>query len=106
MKVYAVAELDITDQSWVAEYVRAVTPMVERYGGRYLARTPKIETLEGERTAPQIFLIVEWPSREAADAFYRSDEYRPYLQKRLQGARNELRIVAGEDITGAARMNA
>ena len=106
MKVYAVAELDITDQSWVAEYVREVTPMVERHGGRYLARTPKIEALEGERKPPQIFLIVEWPSREAADAFYRSDEYRPYLQKRLQGARNELRIVAGEDITGAARMNA
>ncbi|MGI9099900.1 MAG: DUF1330 domain-containing protein [Solirubrobacteraceae bacterium] len=40
MRHYAVAELDITDPGWVAEYVAAVTPLVEARGGRYLARTP------------------------------------------------------------------
>ena len=39
MKHYAVAELEITDPAWVADYVANVTPMVERRGGRYLART-------------------------------------------------------------------
>jgi len=33
VKYYAVAELDVTDPSWVAEYVADVTPMVERRGG-------------------------------------------------------------------------
>lgn len=104
MKCYCVAELDITDQSWVPSYVENVTKLVEKFGGRYLARTSNIEKLEGERTTPQIFLILEWQSKEAALAFYESDEYKPYRQSRLKGARNELVLVAGEDITKTAQI--
>ena len=104
MKYYCVAELDITDRAWVSDYVRNVTKLVERHGGRYLARTSNIEKLEGERKAPQIFLIIEWPSRDAALAFYESDEYKPYRSSRMEGARSELALVAGEDMTNAAQM--
>lgn len=103
MKYYCVAELDITDQSWVPVYVREVTKLVERYGGRYLARTPKVERLEGAVEAPQIYLIIEWPSREAALAFYESEEYAPYLKSRLEGSAGKLVLVAGEDITDMRR---
>ena len=105
MKYYSVAELEITDQSWVSEYVKNVTAMVERAGGRYLARTSKIERMEGERKTPQIFLIIEWPSKDAAEAFYESAEYRPYRESRIKGARNEFVLVAGEDIAKAARIS-
>lgn len=104
MKYYSVAELYITDRGWVQEYVRDVTKLVEKSGGRYLARTPNVEKLEGESPAPQIFLIIEWPSREAALGFYESDEYSPYLKSRLAGAKGELSLVAGEDVTLAARV--
>src|ERR1041385_9243080 len=104
MKYYCVAELNITDQGWIPAYVENVTKLVEQRGGRYLARTPNIEKLEGEHKAPQIFLIMEWPSKESALAFYESDEYRPYRRSRTEGARGELMLVAGEDITGAARI--
>lgn len=99
MKCYAVAEIEITDPGWVRDYVANVTPMVERHGGRYLARTPNVEKVEGERAPAQIHLIVEWPSKQAADAFYASDEYRPYRERRKRGARNEFVLVAGEDAT-------
>ena len=102
MKYYCVAELDITDRNWVQEYVHHVTRLVERHGGKYLARTPDIERLEGGKKVPQIFLIIEWPSKEAALTFYGSDEYRPYLKSRLEGARSELVLVAGEDVANAA----
>jgi uncharacterized protein (DUF1330 family) len=104
MKYYAVAEIDITDQNWVRDYVKNVTRLVERAGGRYLARTSRIEKIEGERKIPQIFLIIEWPSKDAAEAFYASDEYRPYRQSRLAGARNEFVLVAGEDMNKSARI--
>jgi uncharacterized protein (DUF1330 family) len=104
MKYYSVAELYIIDRSWVQAYVQNVTKLVEQRGGRYLARTSNIEKLEGERNAPQIFLIIEWPSRDAAVAFYESDEYRPYRQSRMAGAGNEFMLVAGEDITGTAQV--
>lgn len=105
MKYYVVAEMQITDPSWVGPYVENVTRLIERAGGRYLARTPKIEILEGDRPAPQIQLLIEWPSREAALAFYHGDEYRPYLESRTAGGHGEFRLVAGEDVTGAAHID-
>jgi len=77
MKYYSVAEIELTDQGWVRTYVKNVTQLVEQRGGRYLARTSEIEQLEGERKIPQIFLIIEWPSKDVAKGFYECDEYRP-----------------------------
>lgn len=104
MKWYAVAEIDVTDRGWVPEYLERVTALVERHGGRYLARTPRAEKLEGDRPVPQVSLIIEWPSREAAMAFYESAAYRPYRERRLAGARNEFVLVPGEDVAGRARI--
>ena len=104
MKYYSVAEIEITDQNWIPAYVENVTRLVEQGGGRYLARTSKIEKLEGERKVPQIFLIIEWPSKDVAKAFYECDEYRPYRQSRIEGATNEFLLVAGEDMTRTAQM--
>ncbi len=104
MRYYAVARLDVTDPGWVREYVAEVTPMVERHGGRYLARTATIERVEGDRDAPQVVLLIEWPSREAARAFYDSEEYAPFRSARMRGARNEFLLVAGEDVNGVARI--
>lgn len=104
MKHYAIAEIDVTDPSWVRDYVEQVTPLVEARGGRYLARTPRVEMLEGQGEPPPLVLVIEWPSREAAVEFYESDEYRPHRERRQAGARNEFLLVAGEDVTGAARL--
>jgi uncharacterized protein (DUF1330 family) len=104
VKYYVVAEIDLTDPAWVAEYVREVTKMIERRGGRYLARTPRIEKLEGDRPPPQVVLLIEWSSRDEAMAFYESDEYRPYRESRIAGSRTQLALVAGEDVTGAAHI--
>ena len=104
MRHYAVAELSVTDPSWVASYVAEVTPMVERHGGRYLARTGRVERIEGGREPAQVFLLMEWPSREAVDAFYESEEYRPFREARRSGSSGEFFIVAGEDQTGAAKV--
>ncbi len=104
MKCYAIARIDVTDPAWVPDYVATVTGLVEARGGRYLARTPRADRIEGERPLPGIFVIIEWPSRQAAEAFYASGEYQPYLSARLRGASSELVLVAGEDINRVARM--
>ncbi len=104
MKYYLIGEIEVTDQSWVPDYVKDVTGMVERWGGRYLARTPKLEKIEGGRKPLQMVVIVEWPSKETALKFYESEEYRPYRQNRLAGAKNEFLLVAGEDVTNTAHI--
>jgi uncharacterized protein (DUF1330 family) len=104
VKYYFIGEIEVTDQSWVPDYVKNVTDMVERHGGKYLARTPKIEKIEGERRLMPMCVILEWPSKETAVSFYESEEYRPYRQNRIAGAKNEFLLVAGEDVTQTARI--
>jgi uncharacterized protein (DUF1330 family) len=104
MKYYTVAELSVTERGWARDYVANVTPMVERFGGRYLARTTAFEKLEGDREPLQMVLIIEWPDEEAAGAFYECEEYRPYRERRLAGSRGEFMLVAGEDVNGLARI--
>jgi len=104
MKYYSVAELDITDPKWVRAYSKNVTKLVEQRGGRYLARTSRVERVEGGRRNPQVFLLIEWPSKEAAQAFYDSEEYRPYRESRLAGSTGEFALVAGTDDAGEAQI--
>jgi len=104
MKYYAVAEINITDPAWITRYVKETTRLVEEHGGRYLARTPHLEKLEGDRPAPQISLIIEWPSEEAAMAFYNSDEYKPLRDSRRSGSTGEFLLIAGEDINRVAQI--
>ena len=104
MKYYVVGEVEITEQGWVPDYIRNVTGMVERRGGRYLARTSIVERLEGDRKLPQILVILEWPSKESAVAFFESEEYRPYRKSRSIGAKNEFLLAAGEDLAKAAHI--
>ncbi|MBV9335838.1 MAG: DUF1330 domain-containing protein [Solirubrobacterales bacterium] len=104
MKHYVVAEINISDSSWIRKYVAHVTGMVERHGGRYLPRTPNVEKLEGDRLRPQLLLIIEWPSKEAAMAFYNRDEYKPFRASRRAGSSSEFLLVAGEDINRLAQV--
>jgi uncharacterized protein (DUF1330 family) len=98
MSCYFVVESEVSNASWVAEYLKNVTPMVERRGGRYLARTKDVKRLEGQRELLPLFIIIEWPSKEVAEEFYNSPEYKPYKHNRITGAKNEFLLVAGEDI--------
>lgn len=104
MKYFSVAELTVTDRAWVASYVKEVTPMVESHGGRYLARTSHFERMEGDRESPQLLLVVEWPSHEAAMAFYQSAEYQPFLRARLAGSIGQFYLVPGEDTSNVANI--
>jgi len=105
MKHFTIAGIDITEQSWIPEYVERTTEMVERHGGRYLTRTATIDHMEGDRTPPQIVLVIEWPSKEAATGFYESDEYQPLLEMRKKGSTGDFWLVPAEDVNGVARVD-
>ena len=99
MKYYAIVSLNLRNDSWVGDYLPNVTSLVEQHGGNYLARTGNFERVEGDRSSnPDLQVIIEWPSKEAALAFYNDPAYQPYLQSRLAGAGSDFFLVAGEDI--------
>lgn len=99
---YTVAQIHITEKSWLKTYAKEVTRMVEEYGGQYLSRSANAQLLEGDAPAPSIFLIIEWPSQEAAQAFYESSAYAGHLHARLRGSHGWTWLVPGEDTAGIA----
>ena len=98
MKYYAIGTLNFTNNDWVMEYLQKVTPMVEKVGGKYLARCPSVEVIEGEGGAPHSVVLIEFPSREAAESFYYSEEYEPFKRSRQDGSSGRFLLVAGQDI--------
>ncbi len=105
MKYYAVAEMDVTDPGWVARLRRQRhAAWSSAAAGATCRATVRIKKIEGERAAPQVIVLIEWPSKEVAEEFYDSEEYRPYREARGAGARNEFLLVAGEDVNGVARI--
>ena len=95
MSVYVVGRVMITDPSWVEGYIPAVEAIVESHGGKYLVRSPEMDVVESNGEAPNVVVVIEFPTKEAAQAFYMSAEYQPWLEARKAGADSELILLDG-----------
>jgi uncharacterized protein (DUF1330 family) len=71
---YIVVQADVTDPKQYAEYAKLTPDIVAKYGGRFLARAGRTVTLEGPAARNRV-VVIEFPSFEAAEQFYRSPEY-------------------------------
>ncbi|PWJ14445.1 DUF1330 domain-containing protein [Jannaschia seohaensis] len=100
MSVYLIADIKVTDDGWVPDYAANVHKLVEKHGGRYLSRSGHIETLEGVATDSTLIAILEFPSREALDAFAADPAYAPYGQARQAGSVSTFRLIDDTDIAG------
>jgi uncharacterized protein (DUF1330 family) len=76
-EVRLLPDTDADAEARYAEYKARVAPMIEAAGGRYLLRAALGETLDGDATgdADRRWHVIEFPSVEAARAFWSSDEY-------------------------------
>ena len=94
MPTYLIGSVTVEDPEGFAEYAAQAAEMVERYGGRYLARGGAVEVLEGEWT-PNRLVLIEWDSLEAAKRWYESEEYKAIADIRRRCAETELVLVEG-----------
>lgn len=98
MEHLLIVETDITDPSWVPNYLAQVTPLVLSYSGSYITRSSASELLEGDRK-PQYSLVAKFPSRQAALDFYNSAAYAPLKASRQNGSKSRLILVPVENGT-------
>jgi uncharacterized protein (DUF1330 family) len=78
---YLIVEMHITDMEPYKLYMAEAPAAVKAYGGEYLVRGGRHETLEGD-WQPHRVAMLRFPSFEQAKAFYDSEHYRGVRAKR------------------------
>lgn len=94
MPAYAILDLDIHDIAEYLRYQRAVRPLLEAAGARYLARGGEFTVFAGEYR-PGRLMVVEFPSLRAMEEFYRSDGYQALEAQRMACSRASIVGVEG-----------
>jgi uncharacterized protein (DUF1330 family) len=85
-KAYIVAEIEVLDNSALANYRRLEQQSIRAGGGRELTVGGRIIPIAGE--APKRVAIVEWDSVEQAQAFFNSPAWTSLAPQRAKAGRN------------------
>lgn len=86
MAAYMVVFAKISDrEKFFQDYAKPTAALIGKFGGKYLVRTPKIETLEGGIGEGFSSVVSEWPDRDAIQRFWLSEDY-----QKLKAARQPL----------------
>lgn len=94
MKAYVIAVKTIQDEAMFAEYREQVPGTLAPFGGQFIARGGKWTTLEGQWQHPRT-VIIEFPTREAAEAWYKSHHYQGIIGLRHRSSSGNLIILDG-----------
>lgn len=96
MRAYVVVQETVKDEIVFAEYRAKVPATLKPFDGRFAVRGGNLFVVEGEWAHPRL-VILEFPSRQTALAWYRSAEYQAILPLRRQSCESNLIVVDGTD---------
>ena len=94
MAAYVIGEIEVTDAALYEDYRKQVAATVQNHGGRFVVRGGRVEALEGG-WSPKRLVVLEFPSMEQAQKWYRSSEYAPLITLRQRASRGRLVLVEG-----------
>jgi uncharacterized protein (DUF1330 family) len=96
MKALVLASETIHDDTMFGSYRQQVPATVAAFGGKFLARGGTLTTLEGAWPNPRL-VIIEFPSREAAEGWYNSADYQEIIGLRQESSTGSLIIIDAVD---------
>lgn len=99
MNAYVIANIDIRDPVRYKDYVKLTPDTIAPFGGRFIARGGRAETLEGD-TATNRIVIIEFPNYDKARAWYDSAGYRVARAIRQSASTGSLILVEGVEAAG------
>ena len=94
MKAYVIALETVHDETMFAEYRKHVIGTLAPFGAQFVARGGKCTVLEGQWQHPRT-VIIEFPSREAAEGWYNSAAYQKIIGLRHKSSSGNLVILDG-----------
>ena len=92
-KGYLIGHITVKNPDAYAEYVRLDTPILEKYGGRFLVRGGQSEA--PETPVKDRHVVIEFPDYETARRCYFSEEYQKVAEIRKANAISDIVIVEG-----------
>ena len=94
MAAYGMALLhDVDLGPAIVEYLERIDDTLEPHGGRFVVHGGEQTVLEGDSSA--VVVVVEFPDRAAADAWYRSEAYQAILPLRTEHSRSMTALLPG-----------
>jgi uncharacterized protein (DUF1330 family) len=97
MVAYWVARSEVNNPDQYKKYTDLVPGILQKFGGKILARGGKYKILEGPEKFHR-FIVIEFPSLEKAVACHESPEYLEAAAHRKKDGASELEIVIVESI--------
>jgi uncharacterized protein (DUF1330 family) len=94
MSAYAVAHLRSVDLGpEIFEYIARIDATLEPFGGRFLIHGGPVDSLDGHWSGDLV--VIEFPNRESAHAWYASPGYQAILRLRTDNSDGGAFIVDG-----------
>jgi uncharacterized protein (DUF1330 family) len=93
MTAYVIYEAVVTDPDQYEQYKTRAAASVTAAGGRYIARGGDVESFEGAE--PARVVILEFPTFDAATAWYQSEAYTEAKSLREAACQARLFVVDG-----------
>jgi uncharacterized protein (DUF1330 family) len=93
---YVIYQGEVVDPERYEQYRPKAAASILAAGGRYVVRGGDIEVLEGEAPDGRT-VVLEFPTRQAAIDWYRSDDYTEARKLREGAARARMYVVDGVD---------
>lgn len=94
MPAYIVSRVVIRSAEDMKQYMAEAPASVAAFGGRYLVRGNAVQALEGSWEHDRM-VIVEFPDKESALAWYQSEQYRPLRDLRQRSADAVILLAEG-----------
>ena len=94
-KGYVIGQIDVSNPQAYGEYAKLSPGIIDKFGGKFVARAGRTVTLEGTPARSRV-VIIEYPSFERAQAFFSSPEYQKAKKLREGAANAQFILVEGQ----------
>jgi uncharacterized protein (DUF1330 family) len=94
MSAYAVAHMrHVTMGPAIVEYLQRIDATLAPFGGRFIVHGGAVEVLEG--SWPGHLIVIEFPDRGRANAWYNSQAYQQIVALRTDNSQSDVVVVDG-----------
>ncbi|WP_165978934.1 DUF1330 domain-containing protein [Antarcticimicrobium luteum] len=86
MTAIIIGQMMIHSRDWMDEYFTKIPDVVTAHKGKFRVRGGDPMGMEGDNPVPDAAFIIEFPDRNHAEAFWKSDEFQSLAALRRSGS--------------------